>query len=201
MDSASSIILHLTELYDEGTRNRRFSTVSELVKTKMVKGAPVHQHVLKMIGLIEQLKNLGTPLDGELAQDFILASLSDSFSQFVMNYNMNKMDSTISELLNMLVTAEKTMKKENVVGTAAVAYNKPSSSKAKPQGKGKGKEKKSPTPKPQGGVRKKKAKEPKGTCHHCGKEGHWKRNCRLYLATLKDKPQGMVYVLIFNSNF
>ncbi|KAM1830224.1 hypothetical protein ACFX14_022955 [Malus domestica] len=166
----------------------------------MVKGAPVHQHVLKMIGFIEQLENLGTPLDGELAQDFILASLSDSFSQFVMNYNMNKMDSTLSELLNMLVTAEKTMKKENVVGTAAVAYNKPSSSKAKPQGKGKGKEKKSPTPKPQGGVRKKKAKEPKGTCHHCGKEGHWKRNCRLYLATLKDKPQGMVYVLIFNSN-
>ncbi|KAM1590609.1 hypothetical protein ACFX1Z_034343 [Malus domestica] len=72
MDSASSIILHLTELYGEGTRNRRFSTVNELVKTKMVKGAPVHQH------------------------DFILASLFDSFSQFVMNYNMNKMDSTLS---------------------------------------------------------------------------------------------------------
>ncbi|KAM1728872.1 hypothetical protein ACFX12_019334 [Malus domestica] len=166
MDSESSIILHLTELYGEGTCNRRFSIVSELVKTKMVKGAPVHQH------------------------DFILASLSDSFSQFVMNYNMNKMDSTLSELLNMLVTAEKTMKKENVVGTAAVAYNKPSSSKPKPQGKGKGKEKKSPTPKPQGGVRKKKAKEPNGTCHHCGNEGHWKRNYKFYLATLKDKPQG-----------
>ncbi|KAM2598838.1 hypothetical protein TB2_037330 [Malus domestica] len=95
MDSASSIILHLTELYGEGTRNRRFSTVCELVKTKMVKGAPVHQHVLKMIGFIEQLENLGTPLDGELAQDFILASLSYSFSQFVMNYNINKMDSTL----------------------------------------------------------------------------------------------------------
>ncbi|KAM1829404.1 hypothetical protein ACFX1X_022577 [Malus domestica] len=99
----------------------------------------------------------------------------------------------------MLVTAEKTMKKENVVGTAAVAYNKPSSSKAKPKGKGKGKEKSS-TPKAQGGVKKKKAKKPKGTCHHYGNDGHWKRNCRLYLATLKDKPQGMVYVLIFNSN-
>ncbi|KAB2600705.1 hypothetical protein D8674_038436 [Pyrus ussuriensis x Pyrus communis] len=170
MDSAFSIILHLTELYGEGTRNRRFNTVCELVKTKMVKGAPVHQHVLKMIGFIEQLENLGTPLDGELAQDFILASLPDSFSQFVMNYNMNKMDHTLSELLNMLVTAEKTMK-ENIVGT------------------------------PKGGVKKKKkAMEPQGACHHCGKEGHWKRNCRLYLATLKDKPQGMVYVLIFNSN-
>ncbi|KAM2746883.1 hypothetical protein PS2_022424 [Malus domestica] len=126
MDSASSIIL---------------STVSELVKTKMVKGALVHQHVLKMIGLIEQLENLGTPLDGELAQDFILASLFDSLSQFIMNYNMNKMDSTLSELLNMLVTTEKTMKKENVVGTAAVAYNKPSSSR--PSRKAKAKERRS----------------------------------------------------------
>ncbi|XP_050117683.1 uncharacterized protein LOC126595423 [Malus sylvestris] len=138
MDSASSIILHLTELYGEGTRNRRFNTVNELVKTKMVKGAPVNQHVLKMIVLIEQLENLGTPLDGKLAQDFILASLSDSFLQFVMDYIMNKMDSTLSGLLSMLVTAKKTMKKENVVGTAAVAYNKPSTSKAKPKAKGDG---------------------------------------------------------------
>ncbi|XP_070672070.1 uncharacterized protein [Malus domestica] len=107
MDSASSIILYLTELYGEGTRNRRFSTVSELIKTKMIKGAPVHQH-------------------------------------FVMNYNMNKMDNTFSELLNMLVTAEKTMKKENIVETVAIAYNKASSSKAKPKGKGKRKEKSHP---------------------------------------------------------
>ncbi|KAB2620910.1 hypothetical protein D8674_039387 [Pyrus ussuriensis x Pyrus communis] len=140
MDSAFSIILHLTELYGEGTRNRRFNT---------------------MIGFIEQLENLGTPLDGELAQDFILASLPDSFSQFVMNYNMNKMDHTLSELLNMLVTAEKTMK-ENVVGTVAVAYNKPSSSNPKPYGKGKGKEIKSPTPKPKGGVKKEKGNGAQG---------------------------------------
>ncbi|CAL9026080.1 unnamed protein product, partial [Prunus brigantina] len=100
------MITHLQELYGEGTRNRRFSAVCEL-------------HVLKMIGLIEQLENLGTPLDGELAQDFILASLSDQFSQFVMNYNMGKMDQTLAELLHMLVTAEKTFKKESGSGIVA----------------------------------------------------------------------------------
>ncbi|CAL9019312.1 unnamed protein product, partial [Prunus brigantina] len=34
----------------------------------------------------------------------------------------------------------------------------------------------------------KKSKEPKGTCFHCGKDGHWKRNCKDYLASLKNKP-------------
>ncbi|XP_021810938.1 uncharacterized protein LOC110754205 [Prunus avium] len=42
MDCAIDMIAHLQELYGEGTRNRRFSAVCELVKTKMVKGAPVH---------------------------------------------------------------------------------------------------------------------------------------------------------------
>ncbi|KAI5335939.1 hypothetical protein L3X38_026073 [Prunus dulcis] len=106
------MISHLQELYREGTRNRRFSTICELLKIMMVKGAPVHQHGLKMIRLIEQLESLNSPLNRNLATDIFLASLSDSFSQFVMNYNMRKMEHTLSELLNMCVTAEKTFKRE-----------------------------------------------------------------------------------------
>jgi hypothetical protein len=30
-------------------------------------------------------------------------------------------------------------------------------------------------------------KKDKGICHHCGKEGHWMRNCKEYLATVKAK--------------
>ncbi|CAL9029785.1 unnamed protein product, partial [Prunus brigantina] len=168
MDCANDMITHLQELYGEGT-------------------PPVHQHVLKMIGLIEQLENLGTPLDGELAQDFILASLSDQFSQFVMNYNMGKMDQTLAELLHMLVTAEKTFKKESGSGIVA-AFEKGSSSSTKPKpktkGKGKGKEKKTTVVKPKGKITKKKAKEPKGICFYCNENGHWKRNCKKYLASL-----------------
>ena len=47
--------------------------------------------------------------------------------------------------------------------------------------------------KPMKGIQKKtgpkKAKEPKGVCFQCGKEGHWKRNCKEYLDSLKGKKK------------
>ena len=48
-----------------------------------------------------------------------------------------------------------------------------------------------------GGIKKKKGKKASGqmTYFHCGKPGHWKRNCKVYLANVKpgvsDAPKGM----------
>jgi hypothetical protein len=42
----------------------------------------------------------------------VLQSLPQNFSQFIMNYYMNKLDITLLEFLNMLKTAEGTLKKE-----------------------------------------------------------------------------------------
>ncbi|CAL9018796.1 unnamed protein product [Prunus brigantina] len=70
-----------------------------------------------MIGLIEQLESLDSPLDASLATATFLASLSNSFSKFDKNYNMGKMELTLSEMLNMCVTTEKTFKKEGGNGT------------------------------------------------------------------------------------
>ena len=43
--------------------------------------------------------------------------------------------------------------------------------------------------KSKGGVTKKKVKEatPKGNCFHYGQDGHWRRNCKGYLGSLKKK--------------
>ena len=46
----------------------------------------------------------------KLQMDLILQSLTNSYSQFIINFHMNKFDCTIFELVNMLVTTEGTLK-------------------------------------------------------------------------------------------
>ncbi|XP_015381952.2 uncharacterized protein LOC107175103 [Citrus sinensis] len=144
---------------------------------RMTEGS-VNEHVLKMIDYIEQLEALNFSMDGELAIDLILQSLPDSFSQFIMNFNMNKMECSLAELLKMLNTAETCIKKPKDV----MAIEGSSAKKGK---------KKKFQPKAKGGIKKGKANKPndKGKCFHCGKDGHWKRNCKAYLNSLKVKPK------------
>ncbi|KAL2504717.1 CCHC-type domain-containing protein [Abeliophyllum distichum] len=52
-------------------------------------------------------------MDHELSIDLVLQSLPDSFSQFIMNFNMNKIQCTMSKLLNMLKTVEPNIIKGN----------------------------------------------------------------------------------------
>ena len=76
----------------------------------MYDGQSVNDHYLTMIKDIEEPQKLEINIDKELQVDLILQSLLDSYGQFIMNYHMNKIDSTLSELLNMLVIAEGTLK-------------------------------------------------------------------------------------------
>ena len=110
--TAQDMMLHLKEMFGEQSRNARQTAMKNLMSTKMVEGTPVREHVLKMISFINELDMLGAELDSETQVDAILASLPDSYNQFIMNYNMNKMVVTLSELLNMLKATEDLIKKE-----------------------------------------------------------------------------------------
>ena len=109
------MMLHLKEMFGEQSRSAWQTTMKNLMSTKMVEGTPVREHVLKMISFINELDMLGAKINSETQADAILASLPDSFNQFIMNYNMNKMVVTLSELLNMLKAAEDLIKKEKPI--------------------------------------------------------------------------------------
>ena len=98
----------------------------------------VGPHVLKMIDLIEQLEKLECKIGKELSQDLILQSLPESFSQFIVNFNMNKMNCDLHEMLNMLIDYQNQISSEVKTGTVMVVGN---SSKRKGKKKFKSKKK------------------------------------------------------------
>ena len=101
---AYDIVAHLKELFHEQARSERFEVSKMLFCSRMQEGtSPVH-YALKMHGSIVRLDQLGFGMDNELHIDLILAGLSDSFAQFVLNYRMNDKETTIPELINMLKT-------------------------------------------------------------------------------------------------
>ena len=92
-----------------------------------------------------------------------------------MNFNMNKLEVTLPELINMLREAESTIKKEKPVLYTGETKKKRKAERSLKKGKGKGRPGKAK-------VAKKDLAKNKGQCFHYGKHRHWKRNCKEYLA-------------------
>ena len=131
-------------------------------------------------GLIDQLDKLGAPISHELATDLILGSLPECYDQFFMNYNMHHIKKSIAELHGMLKNVEMNIQKKNPV----LMIQKGEGMKRK----GKGKGNKAKKGKGQSNPKAKKPKPPKeGVCFFCNEQGHWKRNCKLYLEDMKKK--------------
>jgi hypothetical protein len=66
-----------------------------------------------MIGYIETLDRLGSKLHPDLATDVILQSLPASYEPFILDFQMNGLDKTLSELHGMLKMEEESIKKKS----------------------------------------------------------------------------------------
>jgi len=109
--TAFEMVTHLKDMFQQQARQERFETNKALYSCKMAEGTSVSAHVMKMKGYIDHLTRLGFPIPLELATDLILNSLPKSYDQFVMNFNMNGMEKSVSELHGMLKTVEASVKK------------------------------------------------------------------------------------------
>ena len=148
---APTILLHLKELFEEQSRTERYEISKALFCCRMVEGTSAMQHGLKMNGSIERLASLGFVMDAELSVDLILQSLPDSYASFVLNYQMNKITTTIPELINML-KAEEAVKKQSSKSIMVVSSFTSSKGKKRKMNRKK-------TTSAQGGVSKKKGKQ------------------------------------------
>ena len=119
-------------MFGDQTRSTRQKAMKDLMKTTMAKTTPVRDHVLKMIGLLNELEILGAEIDGESQVDIILQSLPDSYKQFCLNYNMNKPQRTLAQFHKELVSAKGLIKKPSTVLVIERGYSsKPKGNKKK----------------------------------------------------------------------
>ncbi|KAL1194229.1 hypothetical protein V5N11_035193 [Cardamine amara subsp. amara] len=177
--SPIEIITSLKAMFREQARTERYRTVKSLVERKLPKDAPVSPHVIKMMGYIDNLRRLDCPISQELATDIILQSLPLSYDQFVVNYNMNYLTKTLTELHGLLKTAENDIKK----GTPNVLLVQRGKRFEKP-GKNKGRGRAVQIvnqDKPVSSCKPKSGPADVDKCQYCKERGHWKRNCKKYL--------------------
>ena len=168
LESVLEIIQTLDGMFAKSSSTARQAAIGALINTRMT-GGNVRDHYLKMMGHISTAEVMGAKLDQEMKIDLILESLPNSFGQFKLNYNMNKLKLTPIELMHELESAKRSLVKQGS------AYHAESSSKPKGKPKGRKKNKKQketgPAFKPTA------MKKPKGKCFKCGQKGHWKKDC------------------------
>nr|GEV07379.1 hypothetical protein [Tanacetum cinerariifolium] len=161
----------------------------------------VSDHVLLMKSYLDQLATLNYAFPDKVSISFILNSLSSEFQAFMQNYNTESMEKTISKVDSLLIEFEKSIKRNKhlIVGASStpqvmaiqggrVQKYKPQG-KAKGKGKGKGPQNSYPTKPKKPQPYKKELSKKDAQCHHCKEEGHWKRNCHVYLAELMKKKK------------
>jgi hypothetical protein len=95
---AYTMIEGLRGMFQNQDRTERYNISKSLFACKLAKGSSVSPHVIKMIGYIEILDRLGSELHLDLATDVILQSLPASYEPFILNFQINGLDKTLSEL-------------------------------------------------------------------------------------------------------
>ncbi|KAL0445587.1 UNVERIFIED_CONTAM: hypothetical protein Slati_1686600 [Sesamum latifolium] len=184
-------MLRMKDVYAVPDRHIRYAAIKAIFGTKMAEGSSMHSYGVEMLSLMEKLEDLKTGHNNDTYIDVILQSLPPSYEPFIVKYNMNELEKSIHELINMMVQYEATTHKSEPV----VLVGEASTSKAKGKGARRWKRKKgkgtavtatastggalpaAPKRKGKGKVGCSQRSKANDVCMHCHGKGHWKREC------------------------
>ena len=93
------------------THVERYETFDKYFAYKMEENSSTSEHVLRLSEYYNCLNQVGVNLPDKIVIDKVLQSLSPSYWNFVMNYNMQGMTKVIPEIFAMLKSAKVEIKK------------------------------------------------------------------------------------------
>ncbi|KAL2251537.1 UNVERIFIED_CONTAM: hypothetical protein Sindi_2276000 [Sesamum indicum] len=102
LDHVASILQRMKEVYAFPNGYTRYVDTKEFFRNMMAEGSFVQEHGVKMLSLARKLENLKVGLNNNTYIDMILQLLPPFFESFIINSNMNGLEKTINELINML---------------------------------------------------------------------------------------------------
>ena len=121
METAYEIWESLSSMFGRQSDQSHHEATKAYLTTKMKKGSSVREHVLNMINLIHEAEIHGATVDEMTQVSIILESLTPAFLPFTTNYIMNKLEYSLTQLLNELQTFETIGKTRSKEGEANVA--------------------------------------------------------------------------------
>ncbi|KAL0297726.1 UNVERIFIED_CONTAM: hypothetical protein Sradi_6824700 [Sesamum radiatum] len=107
-----SIMHRMKELNAVPDKRIRYAMTKSFFAARMIEGSFVREHGVMIVFLVEKLEDLQADFDKEETYvDVILQSLPPSYDQFIIYYNMNGLEKSLHELINMLLKYEATIEK------------------------------------------------------------------------------------------
>nr|GEZ62809.1 hypothetical protein [Tanacetum cinerariifolium] len=165
-----------------------FSLLSVIGRERLT--GPNYMDWMRNLRFTLRLESLNMVFDAKLYINIILYGLPTDYNQFVISYQMNKKQTSIMELHNLLQTVEQVIKKIDVPFTSEtpvlpVGHNARKRKTYHSNWKGKAAKEKSD----RGSKRKTEyeiAPTSEPNYFYCNTKRHWKRGCPKYLKDLKD---------------
>ncbi|KAL0420268.1 UNVERIFIED_CONTAM: hypothetical protein Slati_3049700 [Sesamum latifolium] len=87
LDDVPLIMLRMKEVYAVPDRHIRYAAIKAFFGTKMAEGSSMQSHGVKMLSLVEKLKDMKAGFENNTYIDVILQSLPPSYNPFIVNYN------------------------------------------------------------------------------------------------------------------
>ncbi|KAM2547237.1 hypothetical protein TB1_018567 [Malus domestica] len=167
--NAREFWMKLESLFEKKNPTKKAFLIKELIKVKYKDGLSVAEHLNNFQNIINQLATMNMTIEDELQALLLLRSLPDSWETFVVNVRNSapKGVLTLDNVQNNMLN-EKIRRKTSGTDSSQILVieNRRRSKSRGPRGHGR-----SPS---------QSKSRFRGACHHCGNEGHMKKNCRVW---------------------